>query len=121
MFNIIRSLLELFGYNKDDFLQTLSANDLIDIVNSKNTRYVGLLDIIVYRATNYHQSTYKYSEVFKSERNYTALLGGIQFNSTGHLIGAKATYMAWFTESSDLTTEKDTDRQLGLDDYVGNS
>ena len=64
---------------------------------------------------------YVYSEVFKSERNYTALLGGTQFNSTGHLIGAKATYMAWFTESSDLTTEKDTDRQLGLDDYVGNS
>ena len=59
--------------------------------------------------------------MFKSERNYTALLGGTQFNSTGHLIGAKATYMAWFTESSDMTTQKDTDRQLGLDDYVGNS
>ena len=44
LFNTIGSLLELFGYNvKDDFLQTLSASDLIDIVNSKNTRYVGLL------------------------------------------------------------------------------
>ena len=70
-------------------------------------------------ATNY-QKNYLHSEVFKSERNYTALLGGTQFNSTGHLIGAKATYMAWFTESSDLATQKDTDRQLGLDDYVGN-
>ena len=79
------------------------------------------VSIIVYvPMCYYYQKTYLHSEVFKSERNYTALLGGTKFNSTGHLIGAKATYMAWFTESSDLTTQKDTDRQLGLDDYVGN-
>ena len=55
--------------------------------------------------------------MFLSERNFTKFLGEIERNSTGHIIGAKATYINWFSEAN--VTAKDSAREsLGLDDNV---
>ena len=60
-----------------------------------------------------------YSGVFLSERNYTALLGGIERNSSGHIIGAKSTYIYWFTEYDMNEIKKiDPNRDMGLDENV---
>ena len=91
------SILELFGtpggYNfPEDFFRTLTQQDILNAVNTRNL-----------------------SGVFLSERNYASLLGGVQRNESGHIISAKSTYIAWFTEL-DTNGEKDSGRDLGLDD-----
>ena len=91
------SILELFGtpggYNfPEDFFRDLTQQDILNAINTRNL-----------------------SGVFLSERNYASLLGGVQRNESGHIIGAKSTYIAWFTEL-DINGEKDSGRDLGLDD-----
>ena len=54
-----------------------------------------------------------------SERNFTKFLGDIERNSTGHIIGAKATFINWFSEANLTTVSEDSAREnLGLDDNV---
>ena len=63
------------------------------------------------------------SGIFLIEKNFHKFLGGIERNSSGHIIGAKATYINWFSEAN-LTAafhEKlsDPSRQgMGLDENV---
>jgi hypothetical protein len=38
--------------------------------------------------------------VFLHDRNFQTFLGDIQRNSTGHIIGAKATYIHWFSQAN---------------------
>ena len=63
------------------------------------------------------------SGIFLMEKNFHKFLGGIERNSSGHIIGAKATYINWFSESN-LTAafqqkQSDPSRQgMGLDENV---
>ena len=66
--------------------------------------------------------------MFLIEKDFNRFLGGIERNSTGHIIGAKATYINWFSEANltaaTLEKKSDPSRQgMGLDENVkfGNS
>ena len=57
------------------------------------------------------------------EKQFDRFLGGIQRNSTGHIIGAKATFINWFSEANltaaSLEKKSDPSRQgMGLDENV---
>ena len=52
------------------------------------------------------------------KQNFENFLGGIERNSTGHIIGARSTMMKWVLKAN-LTTEKVGASQYGLDDQVG--
>ena len=93
--------MELFGipgdYN-ETLIENLTQDQLINAINSVEI-----------------------SGVFLTPRNFTKFLGEIERNSTGHIIGAKATYMNWFSEANltALTSGSKSEREnLGLDDKV---
>eukprot|EP00095_Tigriopus_kingsejongensis_P003657 maker-scaffold11_size778918-snap-gene-1.12 protein:Tk03657 transcript:maker-scaffold11_size778918-snap-gene-1.12-mRNA-1 annotation:"hypothetical protein DAPPUDRAFT_306990" len=48
------------------------------------------------------------SGIFLRERDFSKYLGGIQRNSTGHIVGAKATFIRWFGRAniSEIQNEK---------------
>ena len=61
--------------------------------------------------------------MFLIEKDFNRFLGGIERNSTGHIIGAKATYINWFSEANltaaTLEKKSDPSRQgMGLDENV---
>ena len=58
--------------------------------------------------------------MFLIEKDFSRFFGGIEKNSTGHIIGAKATYINWFSEANltaaSLEKKSDPSRQgMGLD------
>ena len=58
-----------------------------------------------------------------TEKDYNRFLGGIERNSSGHIISAKATFINWFSEADITTTlvdgHSDPSRQgMGLDENV---
>ena len=61
--------------------------------------------------------------MFLIEKDFSRFFGGIEKNSTGHIIGAKATYINWFSEANltaaSLEKKSDPSRQgMGLDENV---
>ena len=91
--------MELFGvpgdYN-ETLIENLTQDQLIEAINTVNI-----------------------SGVFLSDRNFTKFLGDIERNSTGHIIGAKATFINWFSEANLTALSEDSEREnLGLDDNV---
>ncbi len=76
------------GFTSDEALegiQRLTAEDIINAINNDN-----------------------YSEVFLLNKNFTKFLGGIERNSTGHIIGAKATVIQFYGKIElDSVTEED--------------
>ena len=99
----LSSLLELFanaGEINETYIENLTQEDIIRNVNNVNT-----------------------SGVFLIEKDFKRFLGDIERNSTGHIIGAKATYINWFSEAN-LTAafqqkQSDPSRQgMGLDENV---
>ncbi len=103
------SLLELFGQptkfgsESDKAIENLTQEELINLINSETV-----------------------SGIFLQERHFVDFLGGVQRNESGHIIGAKATYIHWFAIANvtrsfqnDVIDEKGPDREnLGLDDNV---
>ena len=97
------SLLELFatsGAINETYIENLTQEDIIRNLNSENK-----------------------SGVFLIEKDFNRFLGGIEKNSTGHIIGAKATYINWFSEANltaaTLEKKSDPSRQgMGLDENV---
>lgn len=97
------SLLELFatsGAINETYIENLTQEDIIRNLNSGNK-----------------------SGVFLIEKDFNRFLGGIERNSTGHIIGAKATYINWFSEANltaaTLEKKSDPSRQgMGLDENV---
>lgn len=57
------------------------------------------------------------SGVFKMKQNFEHFLGGIERNSTGHIISARSTIMKWVLKAN-VSTEKLGASQYGLDDQV---
>jgi hypothetical protein len=97
------SLLELFagsGAINETFIENLTQEDIIKNLNNGNK-----------------------SGVFLIEKDFNRFLGGIERNSTGYIIGAKATYINWFSEANltaaTLEKKSDPSRQgMGLDENV---
>lgn len=49
-----------------------------------------------------------FSEIFLFDKNFTAYLGGVEKNSSGHIIGAKATIIRFYGQIElDAVTEED--------------
>ena len=98
------SLLELFatsGAINETYIENLTQEDIIRTLNSGNNK----------------------SGVFLIEKDFNKFFGGIEKNSTGHIIGAKATYINWFSEANltaaSLEKKSDPSRQgMGLDENV---
>jgi len=97
------SLLELFATSdaiNETYIENLTQEDIIRNLNNGNK-----------------------SGVFLIEKDFNRFLGGIERNSTGHIIGAKATYINWFSEANltaaTLEKKSDPSRQgMGLDENV---
>ena len=97
------SLLELFataGAINETYIENLTQEDIIRNLNNGNK-----------------------SGVFLIEKDFSRFFGGIEKNSTGHIIGAKATYINWFSEANltaaTLEKKSDPSRQgMGLDENV---
>jgi len=51
------------------------------------------------------------------KQNFEDFLGGIERNSTGHIIKARSTIMKWVLKAN-LSSEKTGASQYGLDDQV---
>ena len=99
----LSSLLELFataGEINETYIENLTQEDIIQNVNNVDR-----------------------SGIFLIEKDFKRFLGDIERNSTGHIIGAKATYINWFSEAN-LTAafqqkQSDPSRQgMGLDENV---
>ncbi len=97
------SLLEMFAVNgkyNDSIFESLTQEQLITAINNVQK-----------------------SGIFLIERDFQRFLGGIELNSTGHIVGAKATFINWFSEAnittSNIEGHSEPERQgMGLDENV---
>lgn len=79
----VNSILDLWGHNNRK-LAKLTKEDILNKIN-----------------------TNEYSLVLGRLKNYRSLIGGLSYNSSGHIIGAKSLQIIWFSDLNFTTIDMD--------------